>query len=445
MAFDPIAASALVADSEPPACMFIGDSIYNGVRSLSIDLARASVSPPAQLASAYGWPFAMPPYPRPLLFDIEELFRNPLKLATFRQDIVENSKQWWATQGAWSPNPFFDNISVAGATIEDLSQIADAKYSPSIPALIAKLDSNHHLDYGTIFDLYFALNTCFLMNPKRIPELQEATPLDLVALRKPKRLFLNIGSNNGFYKICISGKYDHSIVELVRSIPDLMEDLGRRLLRLPTETQHIYVNSLIRPRTVANLLTRVDPTPPYPGCERYYPEYIGRLGAQGRMTGDELRAFDALVWDVNQSVRTRLSALPGAKGRLHFVDLYEFSSALDEKHGCSSREVRVHNGQWRLSNFPISAAFGFRQGGLFGIDNMHPSAVGYALLAEHVAKSVMGAESIQPSSPFDLELAYKRDTLLSDLPDIDGPMFLFAFLGSLANVFSRASAHSTGV
>ena len=56
-----------------PELMAIGDSVYNGVRSLTIDRVLASHSVPAQVAAAFGWDFVSPDYPRPVLANLEEL------------------------------------------------------------------------------------------------------------------------------------------------------------------------------------------------------------------------------------------------------------------------------------------------------------------------------------------------------------------------------------
>ena len=62
----------------PPELMAIGDSLGNGVRSLTIDSDLAAHAVPAQVARAFNWDFVAPDYPRPMLADFEAIFRDPL-------------------------------------------------------------------------------------------------------------------------------------------------------------------------------------------------------------------------------------------------------------------------------------------------------------------------------------------------------------------------------
>ena len=61
--------------ADRPELMAIGDSIYNGTRSLTTNAELARLSVPAQVARAFGWDFKSPAYPFDVLFNLEALFR----------------------------------------------------------------------------------------------------------------------------------------------------------------------------------------------------------------------------------------------------------------------------------------------------------------------------------------------------------------------------------
>ncbi len=84
---------------------------------------------------------------------------------------------------------------------------------------------------------------------------------------------------------------------------------------------------------------------------------------------------------------------------------------------------------------PLSAnLFGFRQGGLFGLDNMHPTIVGYAQLARTIAAAIAEEEGSEPAS-IDDQAAFDADTLLQDPPrSWDRLNLLFSLIGSLGIV-----------
>ena len=57
-----------------------------------------------------------------------------------------------------------------------------------------------------------------------------------------------------------------------------------------------------------------------------------------------------------------------------------------------------------------------RRGGLFGLDGMHLSGVGYGLMAQMVVERIAAAEALGTPPRIDLEALYEADTLLDSLP-----------------------------
>ena len=105
-----------------PAVMAIGDSLYQGVRSLSFTAELARHSPPMQLAGCLNLPMTAPDPRRPILFDLEASLRRGVVahfVATIRETCLTNASQW-LTAGPWSGHEAFDNIAVGGAEVASL-------------------------------------------------------------------------------------------------------------------------------------------------------------------------------------------------------------------------------------------------------------------------------------------------------------------------------------
>ncbi|MCG8356813.1 MAG: hypothetical protein MI920_14680, partial [Kiloniellales bacterium] len=172
--------------NDRPEMMAIGDSLYNGVRSLTINEDLAQGSPPAQVARGLGIAIEVPDYRRPVLFDLEEELRDGIDLDRIRSNILDNADRWMEERGAWSSARFFDNISVAGFDYGDLHRTTAGALRPQIPRHLAQLRADKGLNFSALVDLYMALNTAFLLNPTGDPDFEDLTSLEWVASRKPR-------------------------------------------------------------------------------------------------------------------------------------------------------------------------------------------------------------------------------------------------------------------
>ncbi|MFO1157422.1 MAG: hypothetical protein U1E60_01145 [Reyranellaceae bacterium] len=399
-----------------PELMAIGDSCYNGVRSLTIDAALARQSVPAQVAKAFGWRFLVPDYPRRILFDLEAIARHPGSLGSLRQTILHNAREW-ANAGAWSALLAFDNISVAQMTISDLMMFTFNNHAGKIQGLIDRIAGSSALRTDAIVDLYFTINGSFLLNPSHDASnpFASMTPLDIVEYRQPRRLLVNIGINDGIWEVCLSAKNAIDSDAIMAA----MQDLGDRLVALRKQgaVDHIYFNLLPKPSVVANLMPRANPAhcPPASG---YYPEYLGRLGQVGGLTGTDMAGIDSQVQALNENIQIDFAGRFGSVGGLHFVDIYDVMAKQDDKHCRDITPIRVDHGtmQWHLTNKPLQSLGGFVGGGLFGLDNLHPSTVGYATLAMAVCEQITAVEGICPANPISHQDAFDADTLLWDVP-----------------------------
>ena len=189
----------------------------------------------------------------------------------------------------------------------------------------------------------------------------------------------------------------------------------------------------------ANLAQSAAPRirPPYYTGDGYFESYIPYLGdGSCDIPAKTLREFDALVSEVNREVRALLAAEVGA--RLNYVDLYEASSRHDGKH-YEDRALAVGANGKRLRNVPIDSFLGaFVRGGMTGLDNMHPSVPGYAVIADAVL-AALAASGVPVANPVtDKAAAFANDTLLNDLPaGWSLATFEFSLLGALGMFRTR--------
>jgi lysophospholipase L1-like esterase len=399
--------------------MAIGDSMYQGVRSLTFTADLARFSPPAQVAAQLRWPMTLPDPAQPVLFDLEEMFRAGALLHLFdkvRGACLENVRLWLADT-PWSTHEAFDNVAIGGAMIGSLWGDTFNGHWPKVLALVDRIRTSPSPDIVAMGELWYALDVCFTLNPRRRPEQGAKSQLDQVTDRRPEVLLVNVGSNEGLFKAAFAGDFGEGNLRKVREIPEKMDALADRLRALPAAVERIVFNSLIRPRVASNLTPREYPRqrPPYYTGDGYFETYIPYLGDGSRdISARQLSEFDKLVRNVNDDVRVRLETRVGP--RLRFVDLYEASSRNDGKH-YEDRALAVGRHGKLLRNVPIDSFFGrFSRGGMTGLDNMHPSVPGYAVIADAVLAALQAAGVAVANPVTDKEKAFADDTLLNDLP-----------------------------
>ncbi len=407
-----------------PEMMAIGDSLYQGVRSLTIKNGTTQLSALALAAEALGirHKFSCPDPKRPILIDMEGWLRMLPDIGAIKQDLAENVDYWFAKPPSPSGRLLFENVAVASSTIADL-------YTATWRTADDDLGNLPRRAWGKIKKLKFddvdfaatikALNIRFTLNPSADAALKNLTQVDLAAARKPKRLLVNIGSNNGLWDMAFKAKPGARM-----KFKGELRQLAAKLSALPAEVEHIYFNNLGLPSTVPNLMPLPDmiewDEDSKPGKGNYYEKYENRFGlVYGSLTGAQLRKLDERVRLANREAREILRRAFGNGRRLHFVDLETFLLKYDAKHQKRTRGnvVKLKNDK-TLTNVMLNAGIfgGFRHGGTQGLDGMHPTVVGYAMMAQQVLNAIKQAEPGTTPSAIDLDEAFRRDKLLTDLP-----------------------------
>lgn len=416
------AATALAPKYMRPQMMAVGDSMYNGVTSLVIDARRADMSTPALVARVLGLAdFRVPSYPRPVVHDLEaELNHDPVTLyRSLRRDLVANIQEWQkdypkggnGRARSLNREVAFDNIAIAQATSNDMlcgtARVSDAWWR-------GNQVSEQNVLKGILF-WYQSINTSFLLNPRDLPEFADLSQIAQVRLRKPHRLLVNIGSNDGVWKAAFEGTRppENELNGLVQNM--------RMLARLiPVETKFVYINNLVSPSRVPNL--RPDGKLLKETCngqsyyERYETHLTYRTDANGKalglnkISGQTACEFDARIKKTNDDVRAAmLDELQRRKAReptaaeiqLVFVDFNGLLNQYDRKHDPKSKALVIDwdGDELELDNRVVYRGFTHREGGITGFDNMHPTMVMYGRGAEEVANAIFAAEADAPVKP----------------------------------------------
>ena len=314
----------LGSTNKSPEMMALGGSVFNGVSSMQINWWLSDWSPPAQVARALHQKMdgpvpglRVPPYPdyNADPFKIEgpnTTLRLGLDLETTDLDRLPSAirHQGYAMERFErlrpGGNPFSDNLSFGGASIDDILLGTPRDYRARLEAK-RRIDTigpdaqdfwadgpqprtyrsilehakrtNGLIDAGktagALKTIFFALNSAFVLNPTHDECLEDLTALDQVLLRQPKRLLVGVGSNSGLFTFLYTGQpinkycgetnfsFGGDVHEYKRYVPinisskkeflDRMKMLLDRLEAEGSGIEHIYVMGQLRPRVVANL------------------------------------------------------------------------------------------------------------------------------------------------------------------------------------------------
>ena len=402
-----------------PEMMAIGDSIFNGVRSLTMRPEFAQWSPPAQVARALNIPFTVPDYPRNVVINFEEWLRQIPNVFAIVDDLEQNIRFW--NGRPLSRTAQFDNIAIASTSYADMSGRSWETAQDEIDDLRGSLGDDFCKLSPRIGELFRAFNTRFLLNPMGDMTAPALSSLDIVARRQPRRLLVNIGGNNGLWEMTFAsqaaaGAGKPSGPFNATDLQDLRNFIGK-LRALPATIEHIYLNAMALPSCSANMMPRpdtIDTAKPAPG--EYYPLYENRFGFNyGMLTAEQMRLNDQTVREVNALAAAEAAGDP----RIHIVAMDALFEAYDFKGRADGQVVRTADGR-TLSNMmlegPSLLSPGLSRGGLVSLDGMHLTTVGYALMARQILAEILRHEGIEAATPPDLERAYQVDSLLQHVP-----------------------------
>jgi lysophospholipase L1-like esterase len=418
-----------------PDLMAIGDSAYNGVESLSISKEKAYYSVPAFVARGLKiQTFRIPQYERPVLVDLDrDLEASWLHVAETLETHVANDVNAYAsptrvTYFQHAMPKFFDNIAVAQADSANLICDTAGRASTWISgqykgATQVSFASGGGITADNLVDWFYNVNSRFLLNPSLDNQYMNLSQLGEVVLRKPKKLLINIGANDGVWLMAFEGFTPGTCYALPAYTPapcgaginKVSNDIAQLVINMKTIAQvlkplntRIYVNLLAAPRAIANLNpvgnARLASDP------KYYDKYQTFLNEQDIRTisGADVKAMDTLISQTNSQIVSAMCSVLGPQ-RVSFVDLFGLLTKYDAKNAPNSHPNKdnsipvkivlgdgpkpvpfdnlvLHSDPKRYA--VTGGEFGLIEGGLFSLDSMHPTAFGYALLSNMVMAAV---------------------------------------------------------
>jgi hypothetical protein len=193
---------------------------------------------------------------------------------------------------------------------------------------------------------------------------------------------------------------------------------------------------------IANGVNPANPGKKWREGSRYFPYYTDpwvdekrfRPDKDRNITHQQARAIDSAIDQYNETI---CSAVTTARqdGRNWFVlDVCGILDALAERRYITDPAAAERNDWHRYvlpppiadltTRFFLSNAKGRIQGGLFGLDAIHPTTSGYGIIAEAVLDILRG-DGV-PAQPVDFGALLTRDILNSNPPALVQQLFQFA-------------------
>jgi hypothetical protein len=454
---------ALAQQYGHPPLIAIGDSLYNGVQSLRINWWLSEWSAPVTVAIRLGLveeqygdrngkrKFYVPQYPHhgdpnnleSFGFDLEHvpfedipLIGIPLEISELTADIEDQGKRLRYLYDEYlTPNgrAVVDNMAFSGANSIDIVDWKIGDFKKAAYRYTEKLKIVNPLELGRAADdlssAFFFSNAYFVLNPTKNKCLDEKTVLDLVKLRKPERVIINVGANNGLWMLAFDAdrlndnpcdpsdpqlnyKKQPRCVPSIRSFTrDKLEENIKTIISKLSSVDGlnaVYINGLVQPTQVANLI----PVKSADGglcftsdlfrTSKCVPLSVAKK--QDKFVDDTNGEIKRIVENANKS---------GMKPAFRYVDMAQALSKYDYKRclwsgdrDCLQRRLHsLHIGEDEglprgqdqyLDNRPIFVRGPagplsgeefipkVERGGLFSFDNMHLSSVGYEILAKAV-------------------------------------------------------------
>ena len=462
--------TALAAPYLNPPLMALGDSLYNGVSSLRINWWLSEWSVPSQVAIGLGlipqdkeWQrtitaeqprrFWGPQYPGVDQSDFDgyapnygvNIERIGLGRIIFHNALGELGKHLVDLYDYRPPSGrlFNDNLAFSGAdTIDilyrDAKAMRDRLTSPRLGlegtndlARLRTLARSGLLAYKAMSSVargFYLINAGFVLNPMRHPCIDTLTPVEQVLLRKPKRLLVSIGSNNGIYRMGLEG------IRLFDTVTDesaghctciaafigetYIKDVRELIAKLEAEDEieTVYLNALIPPSRIANLIPTseerltgtgyyrsyktdfsITETTPIDGAEvKRADEFVSMV------TAEVQRAMD----EANGRVAAKRAGRPGPARKFVMIDVKEVTgrydykhTPVDEKRYLVARGTRDKGSVYfdmrplRFDDQPRVYS-NIASGGFVSFDNMHLTPSGYAMLSGEVLDAIARNEKV---------------------------------------------------
>lgn len=394
-----------------PELMVIGDSLAQGCRSLSVTGKFCAESYGAIIAREQKWDFNVPPFPRPVIFDLEDIVTKylnwgilltwPLLFSRLQKNLDAWTKHFRTPSGDLPE--WCDNLAVTGCTLEDLG--ADPKPTNHFSwdrsrgiieqhagKSVGKLIND---DKGAVAALHLGINSGFLLNPNGLKKYADWTTLDWVEARRPKRLIVHMGHNNGLYPIGSNAV----MTDLRETALPAYKKMIDAVMAVTNIKQQVIFVLLPKISAVANLEIIGDSRDVHGYGPRYKPVFST---SANEFNAAQMKKADDMIVALNRELRDHIRKFD-ATNWSEVIEAYEILEANDYKQ-TRGTERQTYIGKYAINNrylrgegipqtigggghaTPNGVKWAFADGGFQSIDGMHPSAVGYGEVAIEIAK-----------------------------------------------------------
>ena len=456
----------VTAVPEPPRhpLVTVGDSLTHGMSSGAV--FSTHLSWPAQVAAALGAPFVVPSYGGPLgglPLNIEGLLRRlqdrfgdtigllewPVLPVALQQLADANEDYWERGDGSARPrlDQRYDNLAIYGWDLRDALSFTDglaaahlASHVPHDDLLGAKPDNDNDLAARSVL----------------APFGSASASLDAVAAHGRDggigTLVVALGANNALGSVVgkrvawsgadyadVTAKETYTVWNPVHFAAEYAE-IVRMVGRVPAQRVVLVTVPHV---TIAPIAQGVNPTDPQqkwrPGS-RYFPYYTDPWIAEHDfsptknrcLTHQQARAIDSAIDQYNEAIADHVRRQRAAGRDWLLMDMAGILDGLAHRRFLDDRAAATAHPAWEPYPVPSeledldtrffrSDRTGRLQGGLFGLDAVHPTTSAYGLIAQAVL-DVLTAAGVA-STPVDFAKLGAQDTLNSDPPALFQTLF----------------------
>jgi hypothetical protein len=448
---------------DPPAhpLVTVGDSLAQGMISGAV--FHTELSWPAQVAAALAIPgFAAPGYGGPLgglPLNIEGLLRalqgdygtdlsliERLGLPVELQRLLDGNEDYWERGDGHLPprtDRRWDNLGIYGWDVRDALSYPDARAAAGAAA------PTHDDLTGAVPEHDNDIAAHSVLAPFGPGATQLGAAAGHGADGGIGVLVVALGANKALPTVV-----DKRVVWSADGYADL-DRKGAYTVWRPTHFAAEYAELVARVRTIpartvvlatvphvtiAPIAKGVNPDDPgqkwLPGS-RYFPYYtdpwVDEKGfdpnRRRHLTHQQARAIDSAIDQYNQVIVDAVREARGEGRDWRVLDLSDVLDGLSARRYADDAAAAARN-HWAARALPgpiadldtrffLSDAGGRRQGGLFGLDGVHPTTGGYGVLAQ----AVLDVLAAPGATPVDFAALRARDTLNANPPALLSQVF----------------------
>lgn len=461
----------------------VGDSLTHGMSSGAVFATHLSW--PAQVARALQAPFVVPTYGGPLgglPLNIEGLLRElqdqfgdtigllewPVLPLALRRLADANEDYWERGDGSAAPptDQRYENLGIYGWDLRDALSFTDALAAARIAAQVphddllgARPESDNDIAARSVLAPFGAA----------------ATALDAAVAHGRDggigTLIVALGSNNALGSVVakhvawtdadyadLAAKEQYSVWNPVHFAAEYAE-VVRVLDRIPARRVLLATVPHVTIAPIAQGVNPGDPHQKWREGSRYFPYYTDPWVAEQDfsptrnrcITHQQARAIDSAIDQYNGTITDHVRRQRTA-GRDWFVlDLAGILDGLAHRRFLDDPATVTANPDWQPHPLPDALAdldtrffrsdrTGRLQGGLFGLDAVHPTTSAFGIIAQAVLDVLTVADVA--STPVDFAQVRAQDTLNTDPPALFET--LFALLSPFLAQLVKSQPRTTG-